>query len=113
MQIIIFHLQWVVVQTVAERLTLWCQNNSVKLNPDQFHLLLGDKKCHQVDICNKNFWSTCNEKFLGIKVDNKLTFEDHVEDCAKKRTVQKSQSKSQCCGKNFVFNDIWTKKAYC
>ena len=50
----------------------------------------------------RSFEVNAVKSFWGIKVDNKLTFEDHVEDCAKKRAVQKSQ----CCGKNFVFNEI-------
>ena len=90
MQIITFHLQWVVVQSVAERLTLWFRNNCMKVNPDKFHLLLSDKKSHQVDICNKKFSSTCSEKFLGIKIDNKLTFEEHVEVLCKKASQKVS-----------------------
>ena len=46
-------------------------------------------KSDQVDICNEKLSSTCSEKFLGIKNDNKLIFEEHVEE------LQKSQSKSQ------------------
>ena len=89
MQIIKFHLQWVVVQSVAQRLTLCFRNNCMKVNPDKFHLLLNDKKSHQVDVCNNKFSSTYNEKFLGIKIDNKLTFEEHVEGLCKK-PVKKS-----------------------
>ena len=37
-----------------------------------------------MDICNKKLSSTCSEKFLGIKVDNKFTFEEHVEGLCKK-----------------------------
>ena len=90
MQIITFHSQWVVVEGVAERLTLWFRNNCVKVNPDKFHLLLSDKKSHQVDICNKKFSSTCSEKFLGIKIDNKLTFEEHVEGLCEKASQKVS-----------------------
>ena len=49
----------------------------MKVNPDEFHLLLSDKKSHQVGICNKKLSRTCIEKFLWIKTDNKL--EEHVE----------------------------------
>ena len=62
----------------------------MKLNPDKFHLLLSDKKSHQVDICNKKFSSTCSETFLGIKIDNKLTFEEHVEGLCKKASQKVS-----------------------
>ena len=90
MQIITFHSQWVVVEGVAERLTLWFRNNCVKVNPDKFHLLLSDKKSHQVDICNKKFSSTCSENFLGIKINNNLTFEEHVEGLCKKASQKVS-----------------------
>ena len=69
---------------------MWFQNSCMKMNPDKFHLLLSDKKIHQADICNKKFSSTCSGKFLGIKIDNKLTFEEHVEGLCKnpvKRSV--------------------------
>ena len=49
-----------------------------------FTLSLSDKKIHQVDICNNNLLSACSEKLLGIKFDNKLTFEEHVEGLCKK-----------------------------
>ena len=62
----------------------------MKVNPDKFHLLLSDKKSHQVDICNKKFSSTCSENFLGIKIDNKLTFEEHVEGLCKKASQKVS-----------------------
>ena len=41
------------IKSVAENLT-WCfRNNCMKVNPYKFHLLLSDKKIHQVDICNE------------------------------------------------------------
>ena len=56
----------------------------MKVNPDRFHLLPSYKKGHQVDICNEKLSSKCSETFLGIKTDNKLTFEEHVEGLCKK-----------------------------
>ena len=53
------------------------------MNPDKLHLLLSDKKSHQVDICSEKLSSKCSQKFLGVKIDNKLTFEEHVEPCKK------------------------------
>ena len=37
-----------------------------------------------MDICNEKISSTCSEKLLGIKIDNKITFEKHVEKLSKK-----------------------------
>ena len=56
----------------------------MKVNPDKVHLVLSDKKIHQVDVCNEKLSSTCSEKLLGIKIDSKLTFEEHVEGLCKK-----------------------------
>ena len=89
------------IKTLAESLTLWFRNNCMKVNPDKFHLLLKDKKNHQVNICNEKLLSMRSEKLLGIKIDNKPTFEEHVEGLCKK-----SQSKSQCPDKNFIFNEV-------
>ena len=87
------------IKDVAESPTLWFRNNRMKVNPDKFHLVLSDKKSHQVDICNYKFSSTCSEEFLGIKNDNKLTFEEHVEGLCKK-------SSQKVIGKNFIFKEI-------
>ena len=50
----------------------------MKANPDKFLFLLSNKKIRQVDICNENLPNTCCEKLLGIKIDNKLTFEKRL-----------------------------------
>ena len=72
------------IKSVAECLTLWFRNNCVKVNPDKSYYLLSDNKSHAVDICNEKLSIKCSEKFLGIKIDNKLTFEEHVEGLCKK-----------------------------
>ena len=41
------------IKTVVESITLWFRNNCMKVNSDEFHLLLSDKKFHQVDIFNE------------------------------------------------------------
>ena len=78
------------IKSVMESLTLWFRNNCMKVNPDKFHLLLSDKKSHHVDICNEKLSSTCPEKFFGIKIDNKLTLEEHVEGLCKKASQKVS-----------------------
>ena len=69
----------------ASALLNWIGNNGLKANPDKFHLLLSEKnkdlaiRVDTFDIKNSN-----SEKLLGIKIDNKLTFDPHVSDiCAK------------------------------
>ena len=60
----------------------------MKVNPDKFHLLLSGEISNQVNICNK--------KFLGIKIDNELTFKDHVEGLCKKNS-QKVSAMARIC----------------
>ena len=55
-----------------------------------FTFLLVIKKSHHVGICNEKLSSTCNEKFFGIKIDNKLTLEEHVEGLCKKASQKVS-----------------------
>ena len=43
-----------------------------------------------MDICNEKLSSTCSEKFFGIKIDNKLTLEEHVEGLCKKASQKVS-----------------------
>ena len=38
------------IESVALRLSLWFQNNYMKVNPAKFRLLFSGKKIHQVDI---------------------------------------------------------------
>ena len=72
------------IKSVAESLTLRFWNDCMKANPDIIHPHLSDNKIHQVDICNAKLSSTCSEKFLGITIDNELTFEEHIEGLCKK-----------------------------
>ena len=62
----------------------------MNVNADNFHLLLTDKKINQVHICNEKLSSTYSGKLLGKKIDNKLTFEEHVEGLCKKASQKVS-----------------------
>ena len=55
------------IKSLAKCHTLWFRNKCMKVNPDKFHLLLSDKKIHQVDICGEKLSSTCSEKIFGDK----------------------------------------------
>ena len=69
----------------ADALLIWISNNGLKANPDKFHLLLSEKnqeltmRVGSFDIQNSD-----SEKLLGIKIDNKLTFDPHVCDICMK-----------------------------
>ena len=36
-----------------------------------------------MDICNEKLSNMCSERFFGVKIDNKLTLEEHVEELCK------------------------------
>ena len=63
----------------------WFSNNRLKANADKFHLLLSESntnisvKAGQYNISNSN-----SKKLLGIIIDNKLTFNEHVSNLCKK-----------------------------
>ena len=68
-------------------------NNSLKANPDKFHLILTNSDEDKYDLIHQSpiYNSNC-EKLLGVKIDNKLSFEDHITDLCTKAS-QKLQEK--------------------
>ena len=57
----------------------WIRNNGLKANPDKFHLLLSDtNQAYSIMVDNVDIKNSKCEKLLGIKIDNKLTFDEHV-----------------------------------
>ena len=85
----------------------WFCNNCLKANPDKFRFILSNSdedklvKIQHIEILNSN----C-EKLLGIKIDNKLSFEDHVTDLCTKAS-QKLHALSRIA--NFMNLQQWKK----
>ena len=63
----------------------WVNDNALKANPDKFHLLLNssDDKIY-IDVDNHRIYNSPHEKLLGIYIDNKLSFDEHVTRLCKK-----------------------------
>ena len=73
------------LKKIRVTLLTWVENNGLKANPDKFHLLLSEKD-ENVSIMVDNYVvenSNC-EKLLGIKIDNALTFHEHVSELCSK-----------------------------
>ena len=67
------------LESEAHNLLNWLKNNMEKANPSKFHLLLSDSdQAYSVKIDNFNIFNSKSEKLLGITIDNKLTFDEHV-----------------------------------
>ena len=66
-------------------LLTWVSNNGLKANPDKFHLILNnpDDK-YSINIQNLSIFNNKCEKLLGIKIDNSLSFTEHVNDVCSK-----------------------------
>ena len=57
----------------------WVSQNGLKANPDKFHLILSDSNLeHFVKVEEFNVVNSASQKLLGITIDNKLSFEEHV-----------------------------------
>ena len=71
------------LEKASSNLFKWFKDNLFKGNPDKCHLLVStNEKIKNIgDFSIEN--SDC-EKLLGVKIDNKLTFDYHVSDMCKK-----------------------------
>ena len=63
----------------SKNLLEWVKNNDLKANPDKFHLILNETRGkYFIEIENIKISNSHCEKLLGIKIDSKLSFDDHV-----------------------------------
>ena len=63
----------------------WFESNYMKLNTDKCHLLIGGHKHEQVfaKIGNDLIWESREERLLGITIDNRLKFNNHIQELCK------------------------------
>ena len=56
----------------------------MKSNADKCHLLVITNNTINIKIGNIDITNSNCEKFLGVKLDHKLTFDDHISELCKK-----------------------------
>ena len=68
----------------------WLKNNKMIANPEKFHsiILTKSNKNLELNIGNKTIKSEQKAKLLGMTIDNKLTFDQHVSDLFRKTSAQ-------------------------
>ena len=59
----------------------WFESNYMKLNGTKCHFLIAGNKYEHLwlNVGQSQIWETQSEKILGVTIDNKLKFEEHVE----------------------------------
>ena len=57
----------------------WCDYNQMEANPSKFELFIANEneKSH-IQICDTNISSSDTAKLLGVTLDNRLTFSQHI-----------------------------------
>ena len=68
----------------AKSLFKWFSDNQMKANPDKCHLLISSASQSELRVGIVTIKSSICEKLLGIKIDNKLRLNTHVENLCKK-----------------------------
>ena len=66
------------VTKVAEQMFKWFENNGMKANPDKSHLILSHPVERETFIYGEKIENSNCEKLLGILIDHKLNFQEHV-----------------------------------
>ena len=72
------------LEKVSARLLIWFTNNRMKANPDKYHFLLTGTNELTLKIDQCQIKSSKEEKLLGITIDNKLSFDAHVNNMCNK-----------------------------
>ena len=68
----------------AEKLFKWFSDNQMKGNTDKCHLIMSTKNAPELQIGDSSIKPSNCEKLLGVKIDYKLTFDEHVNSLCKK-----------------------------
>ena len=73
---------------ISAKLFNWFSTNQMKANESKCHLILSTNNKTQMNVNNTNLESSNLENLLGVKIDNKLNFESHLNNLCKKASSQ-------------------------
>ena len=62
----------------------WFHDNYMRLNIDKCHLITNHADEISIKICSSTIHESNQDELLGVIIDNKLTFEDHIRNLCKK-----------------------------
>ena len=66
------------LEQTSKALFEWFENNLLKSNADKYHLLVSSSDAVNLRVSEYDIKNSECEKLLGVKFDNKLTFEKHI-----------------------------------
>ena len=72
------------LEKASSSLFKWFKDNLFKGNPDKCHLFVSTNEKTKISIGEFSIGNSDCEKLLGVKIDNKLTFDCHISDMCKK-----------------------------
>ena len=67
------------LENASLKLFEWFSNNQMKVNPYKFHLLTSATACIAIKIKINEIPNSESEQLLGVTVDNKLNFNNHLQ----------------------------------
>ena len=74
------------LEEASEILFKWFYHNLMKINADNYNLLVSANNTVKIKIGNFNVSNSKSEKVLGAKFEHKLSFDDHISELCKKAT---------------------------
>ena len=84
----------------------WFLYNQIKANSDKCHLITSKQSCMNLKTGNINIENSACKKLLGVNIDNKLNFIEHLD-----RIIKKASRKTSPLPKVFSFMDL-TKRSF-
>ena len=84
----------------------WFLDNQMKANSDKFHLITSNQSCMNLKIGNINIENSTCEKLLGVNVENKLNFNEHLDGI-----IEKPSRKVSALSRIFPLMDL-TKRCF-
>ena len=59
---------------------MWFSNNQMKGNTNKWHLLISSDETYKIQIEDSMIVKSDRQKLMGVKIDSKLNFNEHVRD---------------------------------
>ena len=66
------------LEEVSKKLFKWFDDNLMKSNADKCHLLVNTNESVKITIRDFDINNSSCEKLLGVKFDNKISFDEHI-----------------------------------